>query len=357
MSTTRRPTSTSSQKASTRSTPSTFTASKSPTTPLYSRLTDILSPPELLLLATYPALLLLGSFFSLLDPSARNAPYSATSQSHPPEFAPNYFALKRNIFNQWFVKVGWFWFTVAWAIWVGVGVGMVKRARAQEARVVELDDEVEQRNASGTGEGLVVTPQRLRSVVRWGVVTMWWLLVTQWCFGPALIDRGFRITGGACELVRSDVARAEMGEIKEFLSAATCKIAGGEWKGGHDISGHVFILVLGSAAVGLEVLGALVQSRTEEEEGEGLGKWGWGVVMGVVGMSWWMLLMTAAYFHTWFEKVSLSSLGIEETMANEACCTVHRPPDGFRWDRSGISFTQTITSTEKTARCTRTITS
>lgn len=26
------------------------------------------------------------------------------------------------------------------------------------------------------------------------------------------------------------------------------------------------------------------------------------VALGVAGMSWWMLLMTAAYFHTWFEK-------------------------------------------------------
>lgn len=26
------------------------------------------------------------------------------------------------------------------------------------------------------------------------------------------------------------------------------------------------------------------------------------VAVGVAGMSWWMLLMTAAYFHTWFEK-------------------------------------------------------
>ncbi|KAL8720087.1 MAG: hypothetical protein Q9225_002994 [Loekoesia sp. 1 TL-2023] len=261
--------------------------------------TRLLHPSELLLLLTYPSILILGSLFSLLDPSARNAPYSALQQSHPPEFAPNYFALKRNIFNQFFVKVGWFWFSVAWAVWVGVGVGMVKKAKAkaEQQRVVEVDDDEKDLNA---GEGLVLTPQRLRSILRWAVVTLWWLLVTQWCFGPALIDRGFRVTGGQCERIRDDAARQEMGELRELVTAAACKIAGGEWKGGHDISGHVFILVLGSAAVGLEVLGALVKG---EEEGERrLGKWGWGIVLGVVGMSWWMLLMTAAYFHTWFEK-------------------------------------------------------
>lgn len=29
--------------------------------------------------------------------------------------------------------------------------------------------------------------------------------------------------------------------------------------------------------------------------------------VGVIGLSVWMLLMTAIYFHTWFEKVSDSS--------------------------------------------------
>ncbi|KAL8933101.1 MAG: hypothetical protein Q9211_005962, partial [Gyalolechia sp. 1 TL-2023] len=158
-------------------------------------------PAELLLLITYPALLLLGSVFSLLDPSARNAPYSVLLQSHPPEFAPNYFALKKNVFNQYFVKVGWFWFSIAWAVWVGVGVGMVQKAgkagQAERRRVVEVDDDDgDDKRPSSVDEGLVLTPQRLRSLGRWAVATVWWMLVTQWCFGPALIDRGFRITGG-----------------------------------------------------------------------------------------------------------------------------------------------------------------
>ncbi|KAL8967561.1 MAG: hypothetical protein Q9197_005363, partial [Variospora fuerteventurae] len=229
---------------------------------------SLLSPPEILLLLTYPALLLLGSAFSLLDPSARHAPYSATSQSHPPEFAPNYFALKKNVFNLWFVKVGWFWFTVAWAVWVAVGVGMVNQRNSKQPqgrrRVVEIiteEEDVEDEAAKAGGEGIVLTPQRLRSLLRWAAVTAWWMLVTQWCFGPPLIDRGFRLTGGTCELMRDPTARAEMTHVQEFVTAATCKFAGGEWKGGHDISGHVFILVLGSAAVGMEVLGALVASR------------------------------------------------------------------------------------------------
>ncbi|KAI4242838.1 MAG: hypothetical protein LQ352_007158, partial [Teloschistes flavicans] len=225
-------------------------------------------PAELLLLITYPTLLLLGSVFSLLDPSARAAPYSATLQSHPADQAPTYFALKRNVFNQYFVKVGWFWFTVAWITWVGLGKGMVQRAKgwSSSERVVELDERIEEGEEGARGGGWVLTPRRLRSVVRWGVVTMWWMLVTQWCFGPALIDRGFTFTGGQCELLRSGYERDEMGEVREFVTAAACKLAGGKWKGGHDISGHVFILVLGSASVGFEILGSLMAAQREEED-------------------------------------------------------------------------------------------
>ncbi|KAI4238197.1 MAG: hypothetical protein LQ349_001248 [Xanthoria aureola] len=315
MSASRRPNGAS--KPSPRASPNTSTKSRSTKQPptISDTLTTLLHPAEGLLLLTYPSLLLLGSLFSLLDPSARAAPYSASLQSHPPDMAPNYFALKKNVFNIWFVKVGWFWFTVAWAVWVLMGMGMMRaRSRApprgkDRARVVELndDEEVEEEEEAEKEEKdgmLVLTPQKLQSALRWVVVTFWWMVVTQWCFGPALIDRGFRLTGGQCELMQSHTARQEMGDVREFVTAAACKIAGGKWKGGHDISGHVFILVLGSASLGLEVLGAMVNDRRAdvEEKQAQLGKWGWGIVVGVVGMSWWMLLMTAAYFHTWFEK-------------------------------------------------------
>ncbi len=111
--------------------------------------------------------------------------------------------------------------------------------------------------------------------------------------------------------------------MKEYVTGQACKAVGGQWRGGHDISGHVFILVLGSAFLGLEVLPALVGERGLREERrvrgrdgrvgraegeavggeEGEGKSGVGAPMVVAGLSWWMLLMTAAYFHTWFEKV------------------------------------------------------
>ena len=118
-----------------------------------------------------------------------------------------------------------------------------------------------------------------------------------------------------------------MGEVREVFTNAACKAIGGQWKGGHDISGHVFLLILGSAMLWLELLpavlrmeglrearrimttGGLVRNATIEadeqpasvDERKELGV-GIKVALGVAGLSWWMLLMTAAYFHTWFEK-------------------------------------------------------
>ena len=185
-----------------------------------------------------------------------------------------------------------------------------------------------------------------QAILRYGITTLLWVFTTQWFFGPPLIDRGFRATGGRCEVVDAIVAEGKGGgkggggdlEAGEVFTAAACKFVGGAWAGGHDISGHVFILVLGSAFLGYELLSGWVRAsavaaamegnagregevRTEEEEedeeddektngmasSEGTETGGMDLslyfVAGVICTSLWMLLMTATYFHTWFEKV------------------------------------------------------
>lgn len=157
---------------------------------------------------------------------------------------------------------------------------------------------------------------------------MWWIFVTQWFFGPPLIDRGFTLTGGACELVHAaEEGEVEMDDTRQFVTGMACKAVGGKWKGGHDISGHVFLLVLGSMFLFEEVLNVILRHTGPEERvivmadgsvksadteasithdaSTSQAKWDWGVKAGlsVGGLSLWMLLMTAAYFHTWFEKV------------------------------------------------------
>ncbi|KAF2091529.1 hypothetical protein K490DRAFT_52731 [Saccharata proteae CBS 121410] len=261
---------------------------------------------ELLLLLIYPSTLLLGSLFSITSPLTRNTPYSAASQSHPPEFAPSYFAQKKNIFNVYFVKKGWLWTTLAFFLFIFTHPSLGPPLRP------------------------VVTPRRLRASARWACVTLWWVVVTQWFFGPPLIDTLFRFTGGQCEMLRDEAARDGISDARVYVTAATCKLAGGSWKGGHDISGHVFLLILGSMLLWFEILPAVLRSEGLRDgrrivmfdgavktagaeaqrdgmaaDGKPLEKdagLGVKVALGVMSLSWWMLLMTAAFFHTWFEK-------------------------------------------------------
>lgn len=119
-----------------------------------------------------------------------------------------------------------------------------------------------------------------------------------------------------------------MDDTRQFVTGVACKAVGGRWKGGHDISGHVFLLVLGSMFLFEEVLhitmkttkakeertifmndGAVKSAEVEAEAESGSttqDQWTLGakIVLGVGALSVYMLLMTAAYFHTWFEKVS-----------------------------------------------------
>ncbi|KAL2799276.1 inositol phospholipid synthesis and fat-storage-inducing TM-domain-containing protein [Aspergillus keveii] len=261
-------------------------------------------------LLIYPATLVLGSLFSVLSPTAHAPPPgSAASQTTP---APNYFARKNNIFNTYFVKIGWIWMTLASAALILAYAPHPARSRRQT-----------------------------QAALRYALATAAWYATTQWFFGPPVIDRSFVLTGGKCEAVLRELSGSveekgvlgAMGEEKlgVYLTAAACKAAGGAWRGGHDVSGHVFMLVLVTAALGFEVLGLLAQGERENERrdetvvnGHGDGgvdgkketevtlmagssearKWTLRFVGVVIGLSWWMLLMTAIWFHTWLEKAN-----------------------------------------------------
>ena len=256
---------------------------------------------ETILLSIYPAILVVGSLFALLDPAARAAPYNSTTQSHFANTAPSYFAKKSNIFNVFFVKQGWAWVTVSYLFFLFT-------------------------HPAAGPSSLAITPKRLRGLFRYSVVTLWWFFVTQWFFGPAIIDRGFTLTGGQCELVeQADAGNADMDPTRQLVTGVACKAVGGKWKGGHDISGHVFLLVLGSMFLFEEVFhvarraggakeertifmndGAIKSAEVESQAENGIStSWTLGakIVLGIGALCLYMLLMTAAYFHTWFEKV------------------------------------------------------
>lgn len=276
--------------------PSTSTA----TTPM--RTSPFLPTPlERIALGIFPFLLIFGTVFSVLSPSTSSASYDHVAQTHhhTPGAEPSYFARKSNIFNVYFVKIGWAWLTFALVLFISTHPGAGSPAKRGQA------------------------------ILRWATVTGWWFLVTQWCFGPAMIDRGFRWTGGKCDVAELGISQGTAGSAEVFTAVA-CKASGGKWKGGHDISGHVFLLTTASALlmneVGWTLLrwtgwaaeercvvmadGATKSAGVEAEASfaRGKGKPILGlsgkVAVAVLGLNLWMLLMTAIYFHTWFEKLT-----------------------------------------------------
>jgi len=264
--------------------------------------------PTSYLLLIYPVILALGSLYSILSPIAAPpvdslAPGIASDLNAPHLHAPNYFAGKHNILNIYFVKIGWFWTTLAFLLL-----------------------QITTRPSSATAQKHYV-----QSVFRYALVTFSWILTTQWFFGPPLIDRSFALTGGHCELqLVNTTSLKEAVDMTMITSGVVCKNAGGRWRGGYDISGHVFMLVLSSAfllyelyisdrdsshpSVSPQAAAALAHDMTDEErksvggwETEGQARiriWTRYFVYTVVGLDFWMLTMTAIWFHTWLEKLA-----------------------------------------------------
>lgn len=347
------------------STPSAKRSASSGATKTWTRPSPFLpSRSERLLVAAFAGILLFGSLFSLLNPATRHPDVPlpndalhahAHHDQRDPKLAPSYFARKDNVFNVWFVKRGWAWVSLAvWAVLVARWLSVVQYSATQASQQQGSRTAAGGSAAAATAAAIArktLRRQTLQALARWALATSWWVLVTQWAFGPPLIDRGFRFTGGKCNAVAKKVESD--GDVLDVLSAAACRAAGGHWDGGHDISGHVFLLVLGSAML-LEEVGWTMAFATagrakraggddklawwespERERSvvmadgsirlatvEGYGgtvplpvaggwgvSWDWGVkaALGVVALSWWMLLMTAIYFHTWFEKVRIPS--------------------------------------------------
>lgn len=296
MSTTRRPGKSANPSTSTApTTPATMSTPTQRTSPL------LPTAVERVALGLFPLLLVFGSVFAVVSPHTRAMTYDAASQSHQAAdgSAPSYFARKSNMFNVYFVKRGWGWTTAAVLAFV-LSHPAVSSPRA-----------------------------KAQAVARWAAVTAWWVLVVQWCFGAPMIDRGFRWTGGKCDVAELGLMTGTA-DTAAALTAVACKASGGKWRGGHDISGHVFLLTLGSAMLMNEVLwpvarwagwfaeercvvmndGAVKGAGVEAETGMGAGRnaesvlgYGGKFAVGVLGLNLWMLLMTAIYFHTWFEKV------------------------------------------------------
>lgn len=139
---------------------------------------------EIFLLTIYPATILLGILFKLKNGAQES-----------------YFSHSSNIFNVIFVKLGWFWTSL---------VFMYHISRIQHKHI-------------------------LKACIRWFFTTLWWVFITQWFFGPPIMDRIFILTGGQCKF--SDIQLNKTGGHIPYYSSK-CKLYGGKWTGGYDFSGH-----------------------------------------------------------------------------------------------------------------------
>lgn len=262
--------------------------------------------PSPYVLLIYPLILALGSFYSIVSPVAFPPPAAplaaglASEINTPPS---NYFSGKKNVFNLYFVKIGWFWTTLAFTL-----LQFTTRPPPSNTQ-----------------------KHYVQATLRYALITLSWYLTTQWFFGPALIDRSFTITGGRCEpQFYNEAGLKETLDLTFISSGPVCKAAGGFWRGGYDISGHVFMLVLSSAfllyelyiadrhsshpSVSPQAAARLAHDLTEEErkavggwESELIARvrvWSRYFLYGVVILDLWMLMMTAIWFHTWLEKLS-----------------------------------------------------
>lgn len=182
---------------------------------------------------------------------------------------PSYFSLKRNLFNVYFVKKAWFWTTVIYAAFIASS-----------------------KSACAKSSHYLGTPAQI--ACRYAAATLWWVLFAQWFFGLPIMDRVFLLSGGSCEGLAEQIGAKLSGKS---ISSAVCKKNGGQWTGGHDPSGHVFLLVHSSLFLLFEMLPYLM---AEARPKLGLAH---KAALGLLGLWAWMLLMTSMYFHSFAEKL------------------------------------------------------
>ncbi|ODQ79045.1 hypothetical protein BABINDRAFT_162117 [Babjeviella inositovora NRRL Y-12698] len=283
---------------------------------------------ELLIFVVFVMTLVLGKLINVVAPQ---------------EEIQNYFNNKRNIFNVVFAKNGWAWTTLL------IGIFQTFNYRTSAAP-----------NLSSIRSNL--SPQQRSSelvkfAVRYTLVTVWWIFFTQWFFGYPIMDKIFLHTGGKCvnitqkklsdftganpnhsfdfqvmeRAIDAGVKAVEEEIFESALGSVVCRRMGGKMTGGHDPSGHVFLLVHSSLFLLFETLhltnfdqlarnsrkfkNALFSSDETPKDGK------WDVqkyvsvigtfmaenpvvaVWALCGLWWWMLLMTAVYFHSWLEKL------------------------------------------------------
>ncbi|KAF9308606.1 hypothetical protein BG003_010829 [Podila horticola] len=239
---------------------------------------------------------------------------------------PSYFSSKSNIFNMLFVKNGWGWTSLVFLLYVAIvfGKALIQENRPigqgqQRHRALGIDTNIVDQETSpssslsseartsalrsplsGPGRNVDSLPSNIivKALIRWGLATLYWWLISQWFFGPGIFDRVFVLTGGSCS-------------VDGHWSQYHCRRNHGNWSGGVDISGHMFLLthawlfLMEELSVFLNVPQAWANLRDRRGS-----RYAVYAVAALCSLWWWMLLMTSVYYHHLTEKLTGLFFGV-----------------------------------------------
>ncbi|KAJ2791178.1 hypothetical protein H4R20_006898 [Coemansia guatemalensis] len=141
------------------------------------------------------------------------------------------------------------------------------------------------------------------AALRYVLATLYWIALVRWFFGPSLFDRVFVHTGGSCHSLQPDVGSDVAPTPLPFASMQSCRSAGGSWAGGHDVSGHCFLLIHSALLLAEEALVPLWSAGQRVRHGRwptvrGSARWAvLAATLALVGLWLFMLYVTASYFH------------------------------------------------------------
>ncbi|KAH3680223.1 hypothetical protein WICMUC_000488 [Wickerhamomyces mucosus] len=133
-----------------------------------------------------------------------------------------------------------------------------------------------------------------------------------WFFGLPIMDRIFINTGGICDY--DDIVNNQ--SLFNDVGSKACRKLQGIWTGGHDPSGHVFLLVQSSIILWFELLDIRTLAELKKFGDNYQGKRQWKeralliasssiiVLFALLTLWWFMLLITSIHFHSFPEKLT-----------------------------------------------------
>ncbi|GAA5958310.1 hypothetical protein JCM21900_001347 [Sporobolomyces salmonicolor] len=241
-----------------------------------------------------------------------------------------FFADKRNVLNQLFVKRSWAWVTAlfiahALALFLTAPLLTVKKPPPPSPSSSPSNGAAPaQSSVSLSPAARVPFTLLLTALRRYLLATLFWFYLTQatWfgtTLGPSVSHRILRSSGAVC--VPSALSSGLHGDGPRAAAGEACTGQSGEyWRGGHDVSGHAFMML--HCALFLfelvhpllpSLLPAYFRATTPEARPRTLPRavkaTAWAAIA-VIALCWWMLLMTSLFFHSPAEKLTGVAFGV-----------------------------------------------